>query len=79
MLNEDKFLHISPGENKAPLSLLFDAYAEELSFPTIYGGQFRTFREGINVTPFMQATGSSGVQINVTLIPNIYYMWLLKS
>lgn len=38
--NEDRFLNIAPGENIAPLSLLFDEHAEELSFPTIYGGHF---------------------------------------
>ncbi|GBP72617.1 hypothetical protein EVAR_83127_1 [Eumeta japonica] len=54
--NEDKFLNIASGENKTPLSLLFDECAEELSFPNIYGGQFRSYREGINVTPFMQVT-----------------------
>lgn len=54
--NEDEFLCIAPGENKTPVSLLFDEYAEELSFPTIYGGQFRKYKEGTNVTPFMQAT-----------------------
>lgn len=56
MWNEDRFLHIAPGEKSTPLSLLFDEYAEELSFPTIYGGHFRTYRDGINVTSFMQAT-----------------------
>ena len=54
--NEDKILHIAPGEQSSPLSILFDEYAEELSFPTIYGGQFRNYREEITVTPFMQAT-----------------------
>jgi hypothetical protein len=39
-----------------PHSLLFDEHAEELSFPTIYLGRFRTFSEDLNVTPFMMAT-----------------------
>jgi len=39
-----------------PKSLLFDEYAEELSFPQIYLGQFREFRRGLSVTPFMMAT-----------------------
>lgn len=39
-----------------PISLLFDEHAEELSFPQIYLGQFRHFREGLSVTPFMMAT-----------------------
>lgn len=42
-------------KTSVPLSILFDEYAEELSFPTIYG-QFRTYRDGINVTSYMQAT-----------------------
>lgn len=37
-------------------SLLFDQHAEELSFPQIYFGQFRHFRDGVTVTPFMMAT-----------------------
>lgn len=53
--NEDKILHMAPGENCVPISILFDKFAEELSFPTIYGGQFRQYKEGVHVTPFMQA------------------------
>ncbi|GBP71338.1 hypothetical protein EVAR_57722_1 [Eumeta japonica] len=56
MWNEDLYLRIGPGENNLPLSLLFDEYAEELSFPSIYLGQFRQFRKGVTVTPFMMAT-----------------------
>ncbi|KAH7968267.1 hypothetical protein HPB52_007300 [Rhipicephalus sanguineus] len=29
-------LHLTPGEGQTPISLLFDEYAEELSFPQIY-------------------------------------------
>ncbi|XP_050528041.1 uncharacterized protein LOC126898135 [Daktulosphaira vitifoliae] len=54
--NEDEMLLMAPGEKSAPKSLLFDQYAEELSYPTIYGGQFRNYKEGCNVTSFMQAT-----------------------
>ncbi|KAG5881061.1 hypothetical protein JTB14_014121 [Gonioctena quinquepunctata] len=54
--NEDKVLHIAPGEQSSPLSILFDEYAEVLSFPTIYYGQFRNYREESIVSPFMQAT-----------------------
>lgn len=56
MLNEDRFFHIAPGENKTPISLLFNKYAEELLFPAIYLGQFCVFRDDITVTPFMMAT-----------------------
>ncbi|KAL3195670.1 hypothetical protein MRX96_001797 [Rhipicephalus microplus] len=31
-------LHVAPGEGQTPISLLFDEYAEELSFPQIYLG-----------------------------------------
>ncbi|CAG4966588.1 unnamed protein product [Parnassius apollo] len=54
--NDDYFLSIAPGEYNRPISILMDEHAEELSFPTIYGGQFRTYRDGVIVTPFMQAT-----------------------
>lgn len=53
--NYDYFLSLAPGEDK-PVSILMDKHAEELSFPTIYGGQFRTYRDGVTVTPFIQAT-----------------------
>ncbi|GFS71230.1 ATP-dependent DNA helicase [Trichonephila clavipes] len=54
--NEEKYLRIAPGEANVPRSLIFDEHAEELSFPAIYLGHFRNFREGIRVTPFMIAT-----------------------
>lgn len=43
-------------QEKQTYQLLFDEHAEELSFPAIYYGQFRTFRKEVNVTPFMMAT-----------------------
>ena len=48
--NEDKFLLMAPGGKSRPISLLFDENAEELSFPTIYGGHSRTYREGIHAS-----------------------------
>lgn len=51
-----QMLHMAPGEKSVPRSILFDKYAEELSFPTIYGGKFRTYKDGCNATSFMQAT-----------------------
>jgi hypothetical protein len=54
--NEDKYLEISPGQNNKPLSVIYDEHAEELSFPSIYLGQARTFRTNVKVTPFMMAT-----------------------
>lgn len=53
MWNDDLHLRIAPDE--LPVSL-FDENAEELAFPSIYLGQFRQFREGVIVTPFMLAT-----------------------
>ncbi|GFW31107.1 ATP-dependent DNA helicase [Trichonephila clavipes] len=50
--NEEKYLRIAPGEANVPRSLLFEEHAEELSFPAIYLGHFRNFREGVRVTPF---------------------------
>lgn len=54
--NEDKYLDIAPGQNKQPLSIIFDDYAEELSFPSIYYGQPRIFKQGIKATSFSMAT-----------------------
>lgn len=54
--NEEQYLRIAPGEDNVPQSLLFDEHAEELSFPAIYLGQFRNFRDGVKVTPFMMAS-----------------------
>jgi hypothetical protein len=54
--NEDQFLCLAPGENNVPISILFDEHCEELSFPSIYLGEFRNFKEGLTVTPFMIAS-----------------------
>ncbi|GFW87848.1 ATP-dependent DNA helicase [Trichonephila clavipes] len=43
--NEEKYLRIAPGEANAPMSLLFDEHAEDLSFPAICLCHFRNFRE----------------------------------
>lgn len=56
MWNDEMYLRIAPGEENVPISLLFDEHAEELSFPQIYLGQFRNFRDCVTVTPFMMAT-----------------------
>ncbi|GFX60827.1 ATP-dependent DNA helicase [Trichonephila clavipes] len=54
--DEEQYLCIAPGEQNVPRSLLFDEHAEELSFPSIYLGEFRRFREGIKATLFMMAS-----------------------
>jgi hypothetical protein len=56
MWNEDKYLCLAPGQNQTPLSIIFDEHAEELSFPSIYLGHPRLFKEVVKVTPFMMAT-----------------------
>lgn len=56
MWNEEKYLRLAPGQHNIPQSLLFDEHAEELSFPSIYIGQFRQFRDEVGVTPFMMAS-----------------------
>ena len=50
-------LRIAFGESNFPISLLFEERAEDLSFPQICLGQFRTFHDGLTVIPFMMATG----------------------
>ena len=42
--NEDYCLDIAPGQNRIPESLLFDQYAEGLSFPAIYYGHGRNIK-----------------------------------
>lgn len=54
--NEDKCLEIAPGQNRTPLSIIYDEFAEELSFPDIYLGYPRSFNPEVRVTPFMMAT-----------------------
>ncbi|XP_044588740.1 uncharacterized protein LOC123267918 [Cotesia glomerata] len=56
MWDEEQYLRIAPGEENAPQSLLFDEHAEELSFPAVYLGQFRNFKDDVKVTPFAMAS-----------------------
>lgn len=46
----NQIVKIAPGEGRQPLSLLKDLHAEVLSFPSIYGGAERRFKEVIKVT-----------------------------
>jgi hypothetical protein len=43
-------IRIAPGEGKIPVPLHRDKVAEELSFPTIYGGVERKFSGNVRVT-----------------------------
>lgn len=57
MWNDDQMLLMAGGTSRAnntPFTM-FDEYAEELSFPTIYGGHFRQYTAEIHVTSLMQA------------------------
>uniref|UniRef100_A0A6P7FX48 Uncharacterized protein LOC114335154 n=1 Tax=Diabrotica virgifera virgifera TaxID=50390 RepID=A0A6P7FX48_DIAVI len=55
LVAQQQTLMWNDGECNVPISLLLNEHAEELSFPAIYLGQFRKFRDGIVVTPFMMA------------------------
>lgn len=54
--NEENVLAIAPAQGNSPLNIIFDHFAEELSFPQIYYGHGRLFKPDIIVTPFMIAT-----------------------
>jgi hypothetical protein len=54
--NENHCLHISPGQHSTPMNIIYDNYAKELSFPSIYYGHPCTFSMNISVTPYMIAT-----------------------
>ncbi|EDS32999.1 tetratricopeptide repeat protein, tpr [Culex quinquefasciatus] len=57
--NEDMCLNIAPAQNRTPTSIVYDEYAEEMSFPGIYLGKPRKFREGVRVTPYHKATSET--------------------
>ena len=48
LFNGAQSLHIAPGQHNSPGSLLFDKYAEELSFPSIYYGVAREIKSTIS-------------------------------
>jgi hypothetical protein len=56
MWDEEKCLNIAPGINKTRLNIIFDEYAEELSFPQIYFGMGRQFSTDTPPTPYNIAT-----------------------
>ncbi|KAL3175810.1 hypothetical protein MRX96_000996 [Rhipicephalus microplus] len=55
LIDQSHSLHLAPGENRVPLALFMDAYAEELAFPTIYMGGPRKII-GPRSTPFAMAS-----------------------
>ena len=76
--NDDKYLRSAPGEKNVPHSLLFDEHAEELSFLTIYLGQFTEFKEGLHVTPFMMASTELRRSDHAKLLLIICFIWSMK-
>ncbi|KAL1399892.1 hypothetical protein pipiens_000176, partial [Culex pipiens pipiens] len=52
-------LNIAPAQNRTPTSIVYDEYAEEMSFPGIYGGHPRKYRKGVRVTPYHKATSET--------------------
>ena len=54
MWSEDKYLALAPGMKERPISLAYDEYAEEMSFPRIYLGEPRKFKID-KVTPYYMA------------------------
>ncbi|KAL3184170.1 hypothetical protein MRX96_032455 [Rhipicephalus microplus] len=55
LIDQSYSLHLAPAENRVPLALFMDAYAEELAFPTIYMGVPRKII-GPRSTPFAMAS-----------------------
>ena len=56
MWSEEQYLTLAPGMNQTPTNIIFDEYAEELSFPAIYLGHPLTFNPSVHVTPYLMAT-----------------------
>jgi hypothetical protein len=44
------------------MNVIYDKYAEELSFPSLYYGHPRTFSMNISVTPYRIATSEVAVE-----------------
>ncbi|CAD7087755.1 unnamed protein product [Hermetia illucens] len=58
--NEEHCLHVVPGQHSMALNIIYDVYAEKLSFPLIYYGTGRQFNSDVPVTPLMIATSEIG-------------------
>jgi len=75
MWDEEKCLHIAPGQNKIPLNVIFDTYAEEISFPHIYFGVGRKFKNDTQPTQYTIATSEIRCRDRRGVTPNhILYM-----
>ncbi|XP_077560786.1 uncharacterized protein LOC144175598 [Haemaphysalis longicornis] len=55
LVDQSHSLHVAPGENRTPIALFLDEYAEEFAFPTIYLGMPR-YITGLRPTPFLKAS-----------------------
>ena len=49
-VNPEKFYRVAPGEKSMPLSIFTDDYAEEASFPSVFGGRGRPSKRLVPVT-----------------------------
>jgi hypothetical protein len=57
--NKEHCLDIAPGQRSIPLNIIYDDYAEALSFPTICYGVGRQFKDSVSVTPYMMVTSET--------------------
>lgn len=58
-------------EHATPINIIYDVYAEELSFPQIYYGVHRQFDLNVRVPPYMMST--SDIRRGVTA-DHVLYM-----
>lgn len=73
--NEEHCLDIAPGQQSTPLNIIYDVYAEELSFPLIYYGTGRQFNSDVRVTPFMIATNEIRRSDRRGVTPEHVFTW----
>jgi hypothetical protein len=74
-LDEEKCLNMAPVMNKTPLNIIFDQYAEELSFAQIYFGVRRQFSTDTPPIPYNIATSEIRRKDRHGVTPeNILYM-----
>ncbi|KAH9378018.1 hypothetical protein HPB48_008584 [Haemaphysalis longicornis] len=68
LVDQSHRLHVAPGENRVPIALFMDVYAEDLAFPTIYLGVPRAIT-GSHPTPFVKA--SSEIRLTGCVNPHL--------
>jgi hypothetical protein len=57
--NEEHWLDTASGQRLIPLNTIYNVYADELPFPSIYYGVGRQFKDSISMTPYMLATSET--------------------